>query len=543
MNLLKRSPNVVALAVVSFVTVLAHFILLIADGIYWDDWIYVKAMGDRRMDIVDVKFAESAVFNAPYFYRFLQKMPGPVFGSKLIALAFLLLIALCTYYVARSSKKLTYVESALLAIVGVTFPAYQTTPLLVTLIYLLGLAGWYLGFALLRASQLHAPLRIPLRLVALLLFFFISFPTNSFLVWNYVGMLTLLAFELDGRRPRFSDLRGFLVRNLDLALLPVAFWVYKERFYPRFGDYEDYNRIHPSPVTLVRHGIEFLSVSVFENLDLALAQVGQRPALVLGITALVVYLWFRKEREPALSPEGSWKSAHIAIFGLLLLGLAIFPYAVVDKGPHLHGKASRHALLIGVPMGILAVAALRRFGRAAGDALRPIGLCFASILVLGFVFCDIDNEIQWQARWVKDRAIIHTLSKMPEAKRYSVYWVDDPTIAPGYDHYSTHDWANIFHRAWGGESRIGMDLMNSAITQLHDPAMRSDHYNLGELDANGPQANLRIRMKTLPEGNTSWDYVYHYAAYKASRGPMLDKYLGRLVEIEVTPADGPPTPP
>jgi hypothetical protein len=542
-SFLKRSPNLVAAAVVALITGIAHCVLLVADGVFWDDWIYVKALSENRMDIVDLKFAESAVFNAPYFYRFLRHLPGPVFGSKLLALAFLITIALCTYWLARSSKRLTNPESVLLAIITGTFPAYQTAPLLVTAIYLLSATGWYVGTVMLRASQLSPRLRIPLRIAGLLVFFFIAYPTNSFLVMNYITLLVLFVMEKDTGRPRIKDAPRFVLRNLDVALLPFAFWVFKERFFPRFGDYEDYNRIRPSPVALVRHSIEFLGTSIFANVNLALHQLMDRPALVLAAVAIVFFLWFRKERTAALSAETGWTSAHLAIFGLIVLFAAIFPYAVVDKGPHLHGKASRHALLIGLPVGILCVAALRRFARGEGDAIRPAGLFIAAVAVFGFALCDIDNAIQWEARWVKDRAIAKTLSKMPEAKEYSVFWVTDPTIQPEYDHYSYHDWSNIFRMAWGGQSHIGLDLMNSPATQLKDPMTKSDHYNLKDLDPNGPQANLVIRMNTLPEGNTDLDLVTHYIGYKLTRSPKLDWYLGRIVSVEITPADGPPESP
>ncbi len=541
-SFLKRSPGLVTAAIVALVTGLAHCVLLVADGVFWDDWIYVKALSENRMDIVDVKFAESAVFNAPYFYRALRHLPGPVFGSKVLAFAFLVTIALCTYWLARSTKRLTNTESAIVAIITGTFPAYQTAPLLVTAIYLLSATGWYVGTVMFRASQLSPRLRVPLRVAGLLTFFFIAFPTNSFLVFNYITLLLLFVMEKDTGTPRVKDAPRFLLRNLDVVLSPFAFWVFKERFFPRFGDYEDYNRIRPNPAALVRHGIEFLTTSIFANVNLALRQLMDRPALVLAVVAIVFFLWFRQKRADALSPESGWTSTHIALFGLIVLFAAIFPYAVVDKGPHLHGKASRHALLIGLPVGILCLAALRKFARAADDAIRPAGLFVAAVAVFGFVLCDIDNAVQWQARWVKDRAIARTLSKMPEAKQYSVFWVTDASIQPEYDHYSYHDWSNIFRLAWGGQSHIGLDLMNSPASQLKDPTTRSDHYNLKDLDPTGPQATLVIHMKTLPEGNSDYDYVTHYVGYKLTHSPRLDDYLGKLLWIEITPTDGPPEP-
>ena len=41
--------------------------------------------------------------------------------------------------------------------------------------------------------------------------------------------------------------RHYLPRHVDFVLLPLAFWAIKESLTPRWGVYEEYNRIQLSP--------------------------------------------------------------------------------------------------------------------------------------------------------------------------------------------------------------------------------------------------------------------------------------------------------
>ncbi len=540
MSWLKRRLDYITLLTIA---ALAHALLPLNDGIYWDDWLAAKILDEKRWDILNRSMDEmGATPPIPQTLFAMEYLPGPVHGGKILAFGFLLAIAFLLYRVCTESRLLSRGESLAVALFAVTFPAYQTTVLVCVASYLLCYA-LFLGALLLsmQAQDKQGLPRIARRVVAALLFL-LSFGLNSLLVFLAGALVVLFARERkrEAGLPLGQQLRRFVPRHLELLVLPVAYWIIKQAFFPRHASYSEYNRFRLSPVLLVGNAFKFVQDGVVRQIDGAFAALVAHPLLVAVVAGAAAWTYgmLRLETSEA-GDEGRLRSASLALFAVFLFGCGIFPYAAVGLAPALHGKATRNAILVGLPVALMVVAIGRRFLATSGT-LRRSGFIAASLVLAAFCLSTGAAYLGWQARWVKDQSIVMNLRQMPEARSFSTLWVDDGFLPPETDRYSYYDWSSMFRAAWGDQSHIGFDDVfdteDTARAIVSRPAFYlGERYNLADYRPDGPVGTLTVRRGRMPHDDSDLALTQRYLFYKLTRSPNMSEFLRKIVTLEVRP--------
>jgi hypothetical protein len=506
----------------------AHGLLLLNDGLYWDDWLNYAHLKGGDWAALDRLASEAGM--TPLNFGFLSLfayLPGGVFAFKLAVFVLIVAIAWTAYAIALEVG-LGRLQAWLIAVLAMVFPGFQDWVILTTASSILDYALFLIAtLLLLRAERMSTRASWILRGVAAVLFFG-SFSLNSLLVLYFAALLLLLIAVL--RTTTLSKtLRARWPLAVGLLVLPFAFWAVSQLVFGASGLYAGYNRPGFSVTTITRAYKYFLRNGILEQLLQAGIAAG-RPWVwpLIALLALASVIVWRRRLHP---PLFSRKQQAIALgFGVVALVAAIFPYAVVGLSPSTNGWDTRHDLLVGLPLAVILVSAARY--ALAGGSLTVVATGLLGLLALGFAVAGIQDYVALQARWVTDRAVLQSLQQHPQDGAYSVYWVNDEL--PGRaDYYRFYEWSIMLGQVYGDQSRIGLDVKSYDASFLGQTQFFSDRYHLANFDPRACQADIVIRpgRQASSPGQESLTYTFD----RVFRPDQLNDYLNGVVNVQVSP--------
>jgi hypothetical protein len=534
-------------ALIVAAALLCHGLLLLNDGTYWDDWLHLTLLYEGSWS----EFHDMTLeFGLPVWaYLFWgMKLMGLLESYKILAFLSILFSSFIVFQLVLRFAWANRFEALGIALLSLVFPAYQTAVSLSTLQYeffycLFLLAALFMMiFEQNGASNMRGLL---LRALSLILFF-LSFSVNSLLVF-YFPFLFLLALHIK----RVHQLswagmtRTILPRRLDFVLLPFVYWGIKKVFYPTHGLFKDYNALNLNVDSVAAHLAIFIKTAVYAQMDASITRLLEHPlAWILAMTG-IYWAYSKYKKSTSAIPlthhqieQESRKTKWFLAFGAALLISGIFPYAAVGLSPSLSGWNTRHALLVGLPVALLIVALLRPiwisgfYDEQGGMGRRLISILIGFSLLAAFSLSTITYYVGWQARAVKDRAIMADLADVNVLRKFSVFWIDDQYPLGGEGLYRFYEWSSMFKKIWGGESHIGLQLQGynqAALIGLKQYYIK--RYNLSEFDPSGCQVELVITRGALQysEGELVWQYFMH----RFFKQDQLVDFLHGVVHIHV----------
>jgi hypothetical protein len=531
-SLFKNSQYWVAIVLFAL---LAHGLIFLNDGLFVDDWLIYSDLMEKRWDNVQVMFAEAGVPTTTYIHWAMGYFGNIIFAYRLLDLVSILLSALLIYRICFVLGWFSRVEALLIALISMTYPAMQVSFELIIVPSYLYLCLFLLAVYLALLSEgATGAARYACRALSVI-GFLLSFSLHSLLVY-YFGFLLLL-FLFTARPPKLSlkaIVKGFLFPRLDFVLLPFVFWFLKEYLFPRSGLYASYNQFNLTPGSLVYTTLYSLKYAIIGQLFDSLKAIIEHPVLAL-LLLTVIQLIYPLFKNGSTKPSAGSANSHVMIgFGLVLLGLGMFPYVVVGLWPTQHGFSTRHALLVALPVAIIIVGLLRLIALAKRASFSRLIFTGVMLPVMAFTLATIDNHISWQARWIKDRSIILNLKLLEGARSKSVFWIDDPLPKAGEDFYRFFEWSSMFKAAWGEESHVGFDQKFYPPDSLStNRKYFSSRYNLSTLDPEGCQVLLKIRGGPLAASDQQ--LVSSYMFYRFLHPDQLDDYLRKVTALEMQP--------
>lgn len=461
------------IALISLVLLMSHGLLLINDGCYWEDWTILR-LKDQGWHVLYHNTRVWGNIFMPYLMALIDSISDSLFIYKFVIFANLSGATLCVFLLALDSKAITSFEALWIALLFASYPGIKTWPASILLVS--HSACYFLFFLACFVSIIKLPntvnrsLKVLYRSLSLVLFY-LSFNTNSFLSF-YFGFLLywfLLEREKAGTPSlNFGSIILFLRSKLDYIFLPFVFWTVKITFYQLDQAHSSYNRLLWDPISFSKNFLKHIHYTLFQGLDGALLGVLQNPVWSL-ILILCLFLFMKKYCSSRSNvSEIYYKISPIrllTLFGLTLLGMALFSYAVVGKSPIEDEHETRHALLTPLPVAILCVAFSRFFSQKNWHQARWILL---TALLGGFIISSSGNYLIWQARWIKTRSIMEHLTANPEAGQYSTYIiVDEYPIGKEYD--AVTEWIGLFNKIWGGKNRNVFYLRGFSENSTGDP--------------------------------------------------------------------------
>jgi hypothetical protein len=518
-------------AVVVVVAVVAHGLLVLNDGVYWDGWLIRTALEQGNWERLEAWFLESGELLTAYLHWAFSYFDNFVFWYRALGLLSIVGSAVLVFEIGRESKLVSPVESMWVATLFVAYPAFQASVSTIVFPYLACQFLFFLAIYLFLISEKISGTWISLLKTFSVVIFAASFSVNSFLVFFYGFLILLWLISKNNTELSFSDsITLFLKRNWFLFLVPIVVWFFKRIFFPNFGYYASYNQFHLSRDLVFNSVREFMTNSVLHQFAQSIGLVIRQPALwVVLLLGLVLVLRCRRHFS-----GGAFESnpRYLFAFGAVLFALGAFPYLAVAKAPSVSGWDTRHALLVALPVAILSVASIRMALKNKVGSFSKAGLGVLAALVLCFTVATIDSYLAWQMRSVKDHSIVHNLRALDGADEISVFWIDDRFPAGGEPYYRFYEWASIFGEAWGGETRVGLDTSYYGENFLNDYArFFTDRYNLSDFDPNGKQARLVI---TRGQGNSSeYRLVFRYFGARFLHPEKMSDLLKDVAHLEL----------
>lgn len=526
------SRQTTARAVIVLVALAAHGLIVINNGILFDDWaLYLHI---ARGDWAAMAAWVPQIGGIPtYLYVWIAgaSIPPPLVGFRVAALLLIVGAALVTYEIAMLTGLVSRIEAVVIACLAVAYPGDHTHILLITLNYLV----YYLLFlvavwVLLRAETAAGWRRRLLQAIAVVLLF-VSFGLNSLLVF-FAGALLLGAIYLrtKGRLATREDAIREGLKHAYLLVVPVVFWAVYRVFFPPHGVYSGYHQFEWSLGSLLHSAEAFLVSGIAAQFRNSIAMLGVLAPLWLLVLFAVHRVWLRREHVAEALPGREVMLG----FGAALAALAVFPYMAVGLDPSEHGWNSRHTLLLGLPVAIVLVAGAQVLFRTRGRLVGVLAGAVLASLLLGFILASAATYIGWEARWIKDSSVMAKLARTPGADRYFVYWIDDGYQVGGEPTYRYYEWAGMLRTVFGGESRIGLDRRATPANFLtaYEPYF-TDIYNLGAFDPRGCEAVLTISRG--PERHSDLGLVARYLFYSAIDQAQRDRMLREVTSVKVEP--------
>lgn len=519
---------------------LAHGLLLFNDGIYWDGWIYYSHLATRNWDLLYEPFRDAGYPLQAYMMWFIARLGDVTFSNRIVSFILIVFAGLFIFRISRESRQVNKQNSLAIAVLCTAYPVFQTAIAINIVPILASYTMFFLGVLLsLRSEQFDRWKHYGLRVGALLAFI-ISFVWRSFLVFYFGFLFLLLVYWLRVKGGSVRNSWRYLLIRLDFALLPFLYWIFNGIVFPERDLYSNYNKFVSSSEAFRFSFSEIVNFGILRQLNRAITELISHPwlwlFLILSImlTKHIIFLMKRETRLDSLPTSPGWG---LLGFGLILLVLGIFPYAIVGKSVSLNDFASRNALLVSLPLAFILVA-LRQIVFQNREMGGKLGWLILGSLWLGFALTSNNDYLSWQARWVKDRSLMMKLGQLDGAEKYSVYLVDDQYLLGGEDNYRFYEWSSMFKQVWGDETRVGFDQRYFSPSWLayHKPYY-TQQYNLSSLDPAGCQATLTILRGS--SAHSEFDLVLHYFYYKFLRPQSMQAFLSGVTQIEIQPSSSP----
>ena len=463
----------------------------------------------------------------------LGALPDTGAGFKIAVFLSFVICAILVYVLAHRVGRLSLWDSVFVALFGLVYPACQTSVEITCSMPRTTYAFFLFAVLLACVAERRTGWRHLLLRLCSLISFGLSFSTNSLLVF-YAGFLWLWLTDV-ARIKRLTFLmlvRSFLPRRLDYILLPLVYWWLTRTLSPPSGLYFGYNGILLSGAILIKGYEAFFENSIYSQWYLTLRNAFAQPWI--GIVALVIagVVFVLARVRATFTPLSDRNRLLVIVYGLSILLLGMFPYVVVGKPASMEGWDSRHAILLALPIGLIVVTLAGWICAGRSQNVQGVGYALLAALVWLFTISTWNYYARWQARWVKDIAIITELKNLTDERRISVFWIDDRMPVGPESSYEFYDWSGLFKAAWGDESHVGLDIKTYNQGFLHDGARYfNERYMLRNFDPAGRQAQLIIRPG--PVAGSEWEMVLQYWRFRFLKNDRLRGFLMNVVFITV----------
>lgn len=524
-------------------SILAHGLLLLNDGVYWDGWLIYAAKFLDRWDLTQGIYADRGglpVYTA--FHWLMYWFPSFVFGYKLVAFLFILFSSLIIYQISRTVLKNTQI-SFFIALIALTYPANQASVELIVIPYLLSYFLFWLGCYLLVKDQWgdNPSYLLKVSAVASLV---LSFRMYSLLVYFYgfLFFLFLVEWIQTPKKDYLTVLVNFVRNNGIYLVLPVIFWILNLWLFPPKGAYEHSDQFIWGAAMFP------LAATYFEN-----ALIGQIGASIRNITSpvigLIVFIGafvFAKSMRVERTKESSTRKnlpLVLLLGGFLLFLAGLVPYVAVGRSTQLEGWSTRNAILVALPISMMLVGVLSWFAQKEAQAnakkLSRIVVFILAALTLLFTAESVKYYLFWQLRAIKDNSVVSNLRFLQnEVSDTSVLFVYDDIRVGGETKYRPHEYFGMFALAWPDKERIGIDVRYYTFEEYfltgNDTTDDLLQFWYPHLDPFGCQAELHIELGPV-DINPSLFTKYFYYRYIA-REYLVD-FLTTVTAIEIIPID------
>lgn len=432
---------------------LSYGMMLFNQGIFWDDWCFYG------QDKVFINSFMIRLFGPMYgsllgtSIYYLQSLPHVMLITRTIVFLSFLFSALLVNSILKNIKELDSLSRFFIVVFFAVFPVNTVKIGLVNLHYGIQYLMFFIGFWLITNYVLNKS-KIIARIVAIFAFY-MSFFVGSFLVFYSLLIIYIVYWEKKNLASIKSIIQ-YILKYLDLLLLPVVFWIIKVSYFTPFGLFKNYNRVTLDGIV---YGFKWSFLGFYTSLiEVVLLSFEHLSFISIILAVLLSGILLKKKFGDRDSAE---HIKYLFVFGIFAFFIAVFPYFVVYRLPRINNLESRHQML--VPLG---ASFIIYFGfKFLFDKLnikKPIQIFLISVAVCLMVETNFKNCLEYQADWYKQLSLIENVKDNEIVKKHQIFLFQDNTLELNAKQrtYRFFEYTGMMKYVFGDETRFGENYNN-----------------------------------------------------------------------------------
>lgn len=403
---------------ITIVYILSQGFLLVASGIWWDDWVYVNKNWDY---LLKAMLQQSMPLQA-YINASLWLLPDGAY--RILVFILFYAGALLAYTIMKKTDVFSSEAAFWITLLYVTVPINDARITWICYGYSLGLLSFWIAFWLVTLWQGKTGKKaVILRILSLIVLIF-SFNTESIMLMTLVILLYLYYEKLkDGWK--WNEIRSNIVEcmkavlsYIDFLLAPIVYYFGKKPLFPTYG--EIYSGYHSIDMEALPQLILHLPVYAWETMLRLLGNYKSAmlklPILILLIAAACCYillLFVRRLKRGYSAEDGTQYSSAIK---MLLVGIFCFmsgfaPYSILRRGTIVTtGEHGRDTLLLGIGTAMILyylvnIAFRKEVGKMLLVLFTILGVCHFNLKYLDWQE-DYYQQLRFQAEIAENQDIL-----------------------------------------------------------------------------------------------------------------------------------------
>ena len=476
MRLLKKEKK--ALVSIFLLYVMTQGLILFVSGRWFDDWCLVN-ISNQGLIQWSLETGRPSIFPISALVR-----DFPRIYKVGIFLAYYM-VAVCFYLLIRKIFKMDLNDALMVCFIYLCLPINDVRIIRSAMPYTIGLMLWFLAFCILVYK--YDNLNFFLRLLTLLLFF-VSFILNSLLVFYGLVLLYIIIME---RR----SLKKILFK-IDFFIIPFAFFLCKQFFFPAHGVYSSYNEVSISSIFSAVKVTFYAFFIIFKDILLALIETMRRFNVMLGtlVFALIVSIGIKYFTVADSSEKGKNTDRFIAIeflVGFLTILAGIYPYAVVV--PHSRvftavGFNGRFSMLVPFGWAIIIDAILKFSCKREGRIAIMVGLMIAGTIHFTKWYSVYQSNYYWE------RGLQVCLSENSNLENVKTVYFEGTGMINTGTNASWYELNGVFEEVFGNENRlvVGSSELENVHNFVDQSVIEREWYNMTGYDGNYNEIDVVI---------------------------------------------------
>ncbi len=448
-------------------------ILLIPNAIYWDDWLLYRV--DSNV-ILDTFKQVGSMFNIFGHIHVVLLAIGP-WIYKIFTFLLMFFSGLMLNIVLKRYSGITTESRLFIVLLFLIFPLNIARVALINFPYTLSYFLFFTAWALMDKN----------RIVALVLFF-LSFNTNSLLLFFALPMLDLFYRGGAFRSPKNFFL--IISRKLDFILIPLIYWYIKTVYYVPYGLYNGYNSSQAFSFSKLSNSYhaqwtDFYNNFIYQGGYLA----GTGTYLILSLSTLCAIILNSKYNKN--ETNNLFSNISLVLIGVLAFVFASIPYGLLGHNASFLDWTSRHQLLLPLGLSFIVVG----FFGLLGNRTRIFIFSFVAALS---IVVNVKNYIDLYTDWEKQKQLVALFKVEPRLKNAGLIGFEDSAAsfnAIGRV-YRDYEWTGLLKLAFGDELRYGTN--RSAFESIrkmdqNNPGFTA-YYNAADYKNDGVRESIFVKI-------------------------------------------------
>ena len=402
---------------ITTVYMFAQGFLLIATGIWWDDWVYVNKNWDYLLEVM----LQSSLPLQAYIDASLWLLPDGAY--RILVFIYFYAGSLLVYTIMKKMDMFSSEDVFWITLLYITIPINDARIAWICYGYSLGLLSFWIAFWLVTLWQGKTGKRAVIMRVLSLFVLVFSFNTESIMLMTLI-ILLYLYYERLKTGWEWSEVRANIKKcfravlcYIDFLLAPIIFYFGKHMLFPSYGFYAGHNYVDWNALPDLFLHSPVYAWDTMANLFLNYKATLLKPT-VLIVLAIIVLCYmlvaYMHRRRKGIKPGTDIQYGRTII--MLLVGMfcffsGFFPYVIRCKGafPTI-GTEGRHTLLLGIGVAMLiyylvAIIFRKEIKKMMLILLIILGACHFNFRYLGWQE-DYYQQLRFQAEIAENQDIL-----------------------------------------------------------------------------------------------------------------------------------------